>query len=260
MENSTTAVVIVLSVIGSIGLYLLFTKSSNQPLAIDYVSSTESAASNIDAFTGASTASNTVQVCIDHYIPRIITSPMDYFVCRTFIFKNDPIACEWLDRYGVFVYNDSLVRQFLSTRNPTLDQVEELSQYLFMSKPWQGLIEHLSHTDISDEFRTAVLHGYHIELDYIYREIREVEVEIPQSTIEQLVDFFSSEFGIKCLIVGSVVVITAIIIHLLITYNFKTTNTAIAIKCYNLITIKLAAAIKIKIKSFILLIKSMCVK
>ena len=54
--------------------------------------------------------------------------------------------------------------------------------------------------------------------------------EAGSSTSNAFYDFVTSEFGIKCMVAGSAVVVTAIIVHVLIVYYYKTTYTVVAYK------------------------------
>ncbi len=161
------------------------------------------------------------------YIPKpfVLETSGDYLINH--IFTDDSIAKNLLTKYTVYLEKAKhRIIERLWQSNMEMEEIhDELIRRLTLSRHWQAFVNYLKsippHEGLIEELQSG---QQIVKLDYVY-----------QYEPSAIVEFLNSELGIKCLIAGSIITITAIIIHLLITYYFKTTYVAIAIKCYNLI-------------------------
>jgi hypothetical protein len=99
---------------------------------------------------------------------------------------------------------------------------EEMVSRVSYDPAWQELLQYIARhntfTDVPQIIETPPI----------------VEIEAPSNS-NIFLDFIYSDFGFKCMIAGSAIVVTVILAHILIKWYFKTSYTAIAKKSVLLI-------------------------
>lgn len=190
----------------------------------------------------------------------------------THIYKDQPEISSYLSGYqAIFDRRNDLANSLKAGGMNTdlvydkilefLSQTTEWKQvviYLMSNPPRQELLDAINQNLISAEPyipSPPAIDLNPIDLDPInYEHILEGRTDLVTETIARIpritgsnqtavssnpdifYDFITSEFGMKCIVVGSVVTITAIIIHMVVVYYYKTTYTALAYKFINFIS------------------------